>query len=165
MRSSCRAQREMERSSREGVTNVPGHRDVGPHCPPGPDGPQNKSPPAGASCPCQSHPLGLVVGTRVPSTLHELCRRRVLRRAGLRPGGKQPRASPRENKTKRLGLGFVIPCARKVNVVQLLGNAGAAPGAGRKARVPGGAMPCPPVAAGAAACSAGAAEQAVPAAP
>lgn len=73
----------------------------------------------------------------------------------------------RRGRTKRSVWvwGFVIPCARKVNVVQLLGNAGAAPGAGRKARVPGGAVPCPPVAAGAAACSAGAAEQAVPAAP
>lgn len=48
------SQGKMERSSCEGVTNEPGHQDMGPHCPPGPDGPWNKSPPAGMSCPCQS---------------------------------------------------------------------------------------------------------------
>lgn len=47
-------QRKTKRSSYEGVTNEPVHKDTGPHCPPGLDGPRNKSPPAGMSCPCQS---------------------------------------------------------------------------------------------------------------
>lgn len=51
-------QRKTERSSYKGATNEPVHGDTGPHCPPGPDGPWNKSPPAGMSCPCQSYSSG-----------------------------------------------------------------------------------------------------------
>lgn len=67
MLSSRCAQRETERSSGEGVTNAPGHWDAGLHCPPSPDGPRNKSPLAGASCPCQSHGSGLAA--RSPGSL------------------------------------------------------------------------------------------------
>lgn len=67
MLSSRCTQRETERSSGEGVTNAPGHWDAGPHCPPSPDGPRNKSPPAGASCLCQSHGSGLAA--RSPGSL------------------------------------------------------------------------------------------------
>lgn len=94
-------QRKTERSSYKAVTNEPAHEDTGPHCPPGPDGPRNKSAPAGMSCPCQScssavHALPMLLWLRAFHTSSMCILPWAVGRAGVWLGEKQPCASLQE---------------------------------------------------------------------
>lgn len=119
-------QRKTERSSYEGVTNEPAHKDTGPHCPPGPDGPWNKSPPAGTSCPCQSCSSGPdthcpgCCGHQLP--IHPPCASCLGCGESRSVAGWEAALCITAGAKKEAFLWgeLLIPCACEVSVVQLL---------------------------------------------